>query len=346
MQWVYPAPDDLKDTSYNRVVLLEALDGPAEEQAGQAAIRLRGEFSEALVALGDRYFDNADTRPFARDYYVQALLFMPLDPRASNRAGVTVGQLADLGRRVSTGEFFETEVVAAEPLRILAETDRDKARARALAFAQDPARGGVIEQSHLTSMLRAEGLLAQAVARPAPVKEPEVAAVVPEPVPVPVVAPIEPVIRPTAGSRGTGTAKPPVVVVPPVVPAEPATPRGDPGASRALSAEGDAAMQRGDVATATQRYKQALDLWNQNAAALMGLSDIAFDGGKFERAAKYAEQATRAEPNNGDYQLRLGDAYFKAFRYSEAEARYKRAAELKHPKASERLTRVRAELGG
>jgi len=352
LQWVYPEPGDLKDTAYNRVVLLEALDGAAEAQAAEAAIHLRGEFSEALVALGDRYFDDPDTRAFARDYYVQALLFMPLDPRASNRAGVTVGQLADLGRRVSTGEFFATEVIAAEPLRILAETDRGRARERALAFAQDPARSGVIGSSHLTSMLREEGLLEQvgllAAAEPAPVLAAPMPA--PEPAPEPVVAPLEPVTSPVVRANGSprvGTPKPPVVAAPvPVTAPEPAAPKGDPEGSRALSAEGDAAMQRGDTATATQRYKQALDLWNQNAAALMGLSDIAFDGGKFERAAKYAEQATRAEPGNGDYQLRLGDAYFKAFRYSDAEARYKRAAELKHPKASERLARVRAELGG
>ena len=348
LQWVYPPPADLKDTAYNRVVLLEALDGAAEERAAEAAIGLRSEFSRALVALGDRYFDDPETRAFARDYYVQALLFMPLDLRASGRAGVTLGQLAELGRRAGSGEFFADEVIAAEPLRILAEGDRGAARERALAFARDSGRSGVIEQAHLNSLLRQEGLLAAAAPAPTPAPvEPPVESVV-EVAPAIVTAPVSepPQVRP---ERGKPVSKPVVVATPPVVtpePAEPEAARGDPEGSRALCAEGDAAMQRGDVATATQRYNQALDLWHQNAAAMMGLSDVAFDGGKFERAAKYAEKAVRVEPNNGDYHLRLGDAYFKAFRYSEAEARYQRAAALKHPKASERLARVRAELGG
>ncbi len=357
MQWVYPTPEDLKDTSYNRVVLLEALGGAAQEQAAEAAIELRGEFSEALVGLGDRYFDNAETRPFARDYYVQALLFMPLDIRATGRAGVTVGQLADLGQRASSGEFLDQEVFAAEPLRILAESNRALARARALAFARDPERGGVIERSHLTTLLREEGLLGEAAlladatpTRPTPtVVEPVVPTVV-EPVTVPTEpVPTSPVVTtgPRSGTRPVAPTKVAPVTTPVPVPVpEPTAAPGDPVASKALTAEGDAAMQRGDTATAAQRYKQALDLWNQNAAALMGLSDVAFDGGKFERAANYAEKAVRLEPNKGDYQLRLGDAYYKAFRYSEAEKRYERAAALNHPKASERLARVRAELGG
>ena len=47
-----------------------------------------------------------------------------------------------------------------------------------------------------------------------------------------------------------------------------------------------------------------------------------------------------------EYLLRLGDAYFKVFRYTDAQLRYERAAELGHPKADERLARVRAKLGG
>ena len=53
----------------------------------------------------------------------------------------------------------------------------------------------------------------------------------------------------------------------------------------------------------------------------------------------------RAEPSRADYLLRLGDAYFKVFRYSDAQLRYERAAELGHPKADERLARVRAKVG-
>ncbi|WP_293263049.1 tetratricopeptide repeat protein [Nannocystis sp.] len=131
---------------------------------------------------------------------------------------------------------------------------------------------------------------------------------------------------------------------PPPEPDEPVA--SDPDGSRALSSQGDAARRRGDTAEAEKLYNQALDLWNSNAAALIGLSDVAFERGNFDRAVKYAEKAVRAEPAKSDYLLRLGDAYFKVFRYSDAQLRYERAAELGHPKAAERLTRVREKLGG
>jgi tetratricopeptide (TPR) repeat protein len=77
----------------------------------------------------------------------------------------------------------------------------------------------------------------------------------------------------------------------------------------------------------------------------MGLSDIHFDRGAFDRAVKFANQAVRAEPKNGDYRLRLGDAYFKVLRYNDARRSYEKADEYGNKKAKDRIKRVREKTG-
>jgi len=349
MQWVYPTPVDPRDTAYNRVVQLEHFEGPAATPAFDAAVGLRAEFAEALIVLGDRYFDDPLSRPYARDYYVQAMVFDPDAARASERSGVTVGQLSDLQQRAAAGQFGDAELIAAEPLRILADPDRVRARGGALALARDAARGSALGRERLTAVFRKQGLLEPGDELDPTIKQPPpVVAVVtppPEPEPEPLIVPDEDL--PARLERDRRLKLKPVAEPKPEPPPEPDEPvASDPDGSRALSTQGDAARRRGDTAEAEKLYNQALDLWNSNAAALIGLSDVAFERGNFDRAVKYAEKAVRAEPGKSDYLLRLGDAYFKVFRYSDAQLRYERAAELGHPKAAERLTRVREKLGG
>ena len=362
-QWVYPTPADPRDTAYNRVVLLENLAGPAAKPGFDVAHGLRSEFAETLVVLGDSYFDDPISRPYARDYYVQALVFVPDYPRASERSGVTVGQVSDLQQRAGAGDFAAYELVAAEPLRILADPDRVRARGNALAFARDTARGSAIGHERLHEVFRKKGLIrAEELVKPAPAAPPVLVAAAPTEPPIeepPIEPPpIEPPIEadddlPARLERERRLKVKPIedskVVTPPVV--EPAPepveePQSDPDGSRALSDQAAAARRRGATAEAEKLYNQALDLWNGNAAALIGLSDINFERGNFDRAVKYAEKGVRADPTQADYLIRLGDAYFKVFRYSDAQLRYERAAELGHAKAAERLTRVREKLGG
>jgi len=371
LRWIYPRTEDPRDTAYNRVIQLEAISGPAQERALAVASGLRAEFAEALVVLGDRYFDDPDAQPYARDFYVQALVFMPDLPRARERAAVTLGELSDLRERASDGDFSASQLVAAEPLRILAEPDLVRAGALASAYTEHDAPVSATGQARLDKVLRRTGLLAAAPARePAPTAAP---APTPAPTPAPAPAPAPASADPAAAPASEAPAAPPGPLerrpVKPGKPgSEPRDPAGarpakdperkpagdedpdtavqDPERSRALTAEAEAAWRRGDAAAAEKLYNQALDLWNRNAAALMGLSDIHFERGGFERAVKYAEKAVRVEPARADYLLRLGDAYFKVFRYSDAQLRYERAAELGHPKADERLARVRAKVGG
>ena len=128
MQWVYPTPADPRDTAYNRVVLLENLEGAAAPPAFAAANGLRSEFAAALVVLGDRYFDDLESRPYARDYYVQALVFVPPDPRASERSGVTLGQVTDLQAARRRGSVRRG---GADRRRAPAHPRRPRPRARA-----------------------------------------------------------------------------------------------------------------------------------------------------------------------------------------------------------------------
>ena len=345
MHWVYPPPEDRKDTAYHRVTLLEAFDGPPRAQASAAADELRSECAASLVALGDRNWDDPATRPFARDFYAQALLFSPLDGEASSRAGVTVGQLADLQQRAASGEFFADELVAAEPLRILAEPDPVRARTRALAFADSPEHGAALGL-HVDTVLRKAGV----VPAPAPEPEPPVVAeapvVVAEPEPPPVVAepPVTPPPGPTKQPRTTPTKQVSPPTPPPPEPPATEDPVDTEGSNK-LADEGSAALRSGEHDRAEKLFKQALNLWPDNAVALMGLSDIAYDDGRYPAAIKHGEAAVRQAPRNTEYLLRLGDAYVKALMYDRARERYQRAAELGHPRAGDRLKRVEAELG-
>jgi hypothetical protein len=359
--WVYPDREDPRDTAYNRVVLLEHLDGSIAERGAAAAAELRAAFSEQLIALGDRYYADPPSRPWARDFYVQALVFTPEDQHASHLAHISVGRLADLTDRAGEGTFSPDEIIAAEPLWILADPDPVHARDEALAFLADPDRGSARDHIDLARAFRSSGVLGDADLAPKEEPPPPQAQADPRPTPEPgpgpepVALPETPPETPPSKSPRRGGKPDKSAVLPPTKEAPPATPpnpeedmaaKVDPEASRALSAEGDAARRRGDTAAAEQLYNKALDLWNSNAAALVGISDIAFERGNFDRAVKYAEKAVRAEPASGEYQIRLGDAYFKVFRYSDAQQRYTKAADLGHPKAAERLTRVQDKLGG
>ena len=53
--------------------------------------------------------------------------------------------------------------------------------------------------------------------------------------------------------------------------------------------------------------------------------------------ASEAAGAVNAAPRNGDYRLRLGDAYFKLGKIDSAKAQYKRAAQLGNATATRRL---------
>jgi tetratricopeptide (TPR) repeat protein/tRNA A-37 threonylcarbamoyl transferase component Bud32 len=114
-RFVYPPPRSDVPTAYQHVVRLEHWDGPARGFAEERSATLRTELGQALLALGDRSWDQPGAQGRARDYYAQALIFDPNLERARDRVGLTVGELAELRHKASTDSFSmaELETVAA-----------------------------------------------------------------------------------------------------------------------------------------------------------------------------------------------------------------------------------------
>jgi len=120
----------------------------------------------------------------------------------------------------------------------------------------------------------------------------------------------------------------------------------DPQKAAELAAQGQAALRSGQRQKATSLFNQAIAYDRKNAKALMGLSDVYFDTGSNQKAINYAEKAVGAAPNSGAYRIKLGDAYFKVLRYKDAKVQYEKAKALGAKRAADRLTKVKAKLGG
>ncbi len=353
--WVYPDADDLDNTAFRRVAALESLEGNADAAGDERAKELRIEFAEQLVALGDKYYEDKVTRATARDYYTQALVFQPDNPTALLRAGASIGQIADLGERAMTTEFLEGELVAGEVAKVLA-SDNDEEIAPGLAKIQRrPEARSLSSKLVMRPMMAKFGASdnnAELLAAAQPKDPPE--------------DPLLPADEPgtddtdtdtddTAGKgkgkskgkskgKGKGKGKGANNSSQGGSDDEPIEPY-DILRSEELSKEAEAARRRGALNEAEQLFNQALGAWNQNPAALMGLSDINFDRASFDRAVKFAKRAVAAKPRDSGYRLRLGDAYFKVLRYNDARRSYEKAASLGNKKAKERLERVRTKTG-
>lgn len=326
--WVYPPAGDPKQpTAYTRVLELEELDDAAAEDA---ATNLRTEFADTLTRLGDEYWERPGGKPFAIDYYVQVLVFAPTHELASVRARMTPGQLAVLQEKAQEQSFSEDELVAVEPLAILAEEDDDE-RARKLA---EIAARGEVASSTTANLEKLAGRPLVAVANE-PVVDPR-----PE-------GELEP---PAEGETGEdlsaleedtaeqGEDHPDIAPTP--------ESRRDRGKATKLAKKGAKALTSGNRTGATDLFQKALAADDRNTQALMGLARVYFDGGDYAKSARYARKAVRLKPRNAGYRIRLGDAYYKAFKFSQAKAEYEQAAKLGHADAKGRLAKVKGKTGG
>ena len=317
--WVWPPRDDPDETAFRKVRDLEALAGEVEALADDRADELRQEFATLLVNLGDSYWDNEGGKPFARDFYLQAITFDPENERARERAGATPGMIADFLDKASQGNFSEAEIRAAAPLIALAEPDFKKREQKLIAIAGDP------DQSPASSNASLDRLIASTSGKPPP--------------------------RPRAPDERVATK----TETPAVTPAPATDPGPKPAAvpvvkrdskqSAVLAKQARSAFSSGKRKEAEALYNQALGFDNRNATALIGLSDLEFDRGAHQRAAEYAEKAIAVAAKNGSYHLRLGDAYYKLLRYTDAGRAYEKARELGVREADERLEKLKAKLG-
>ncbi|MCA9651380.1 MAG: serine/threonine protein kinase, partial [Myxococcales bacterium] len=133
--FVYPPADEPgTTTAYQVVRTLERLDAPT---ATERASELREDLAATLVRLGDRYWSRPGGRPFAVDYYVEALMFVPEHEHARQRASLSPGELAQLRHKADAGEFSEAELAAVAPLAALAQEDPAERGRRLSALQRD-----------------------------------------------------------------------------------------------------------------------------------------------------------------------------------------------------------------
>ncbi len=119
----------------------------------------------------------------------------------------------------------------------------------------------------------------------------------------------------------------------------------DPAKASELARQGTAALNGGRRAEAEGLFNQAVSFDRKCAEALIGLSDVYFDRGSSTKAQRYAEQAVAIAPNNGNYRIKLGDAYYNALRYRDALTQYEKAQQLGDAKGAARIAKVKSKLG-
>ncbi|MCB9755207.1 MAG: serine/threonine protein kinase [Myxococcales bacterium] len=131
--WVYPRAGAPGDTALRHVLAIEQVK---RKDAKDRAEALRRELAGQLRALGDVHWELEGGRGFARDFYLQALMFTREDESLLRRAGVSVGAQEELLEKAESGSFSTAELAAAEPLRILAEPDAGRRDEQLLEYLQ------------------------------------------------------------------------------------------------------------------------------------------------------------------------------------------------------------------
>ena len=327
--YVYP-PADSPDapTAIAKVLELEAMPGANAETLSRD---LRAEMADALVALGDRYFERPGGPPFAVDFYAAALVFDPDRDYARERVTLTPGQLADLSNKAVSGEFTPAELVAAEPLAVLADADDERRAEKVRRYFAGREDAAISTRERLGAVLDDEDKKVARSARPS-----------------------------TPAPADDGTIEDRVVPVATEVeapPAERAAPVDERSAAEATSggrdpqralqalAEGRTALAQGDLSTALAAFNRALKFDRGNTGALLGLGELHYERGEYHKARTFAKRATAVSPRSGRAWILLGDACFKVLDYDAARDAYTRAAKAGVSAAQSRLQRLDKVVG-
>ncbi len=342
--YVYPPISDPKaPTAFQKVLNLEEdLDGNAKEHGVQRGGELRSQFATTLMTLGDKYWEVPGARGFARDYYVQSLLFEDNDV-ALERANVTPGMFADFADKARNGGFTADELAAAQFLSAFAEEDEAKKQEKldeALAMGGDNVGG--VAATAAEQVARRSGLKVHKKKKASAEETPDAA----DPG-----AGDDPGTGPGEGAEGdeldlgeegedvkTGKKGKKGVKL--------GGSKRDTKQAAELAKQGKAALAAGRRSEAESLFHQAVSYDRRNAAALSGLSDVYFDTGSNQKAVLYAERAVQAASKNSTYRLKLGDAYFKVLRYRDALKQYQEAKKLGSSRADDRIAKVKSKIGG
>jgi tetratricopeptide (TPR) repeat protein len=321
--FVYPPiADPAAPTVYRVVRELEQTEGAAAAIARGRALELRTQYSLALVDLGDAYWQTDGGAPFAADYYAAALVFDESHPRARERASLTRGELAELIAKAERDSFSEGELVAAQSLAVLAETNEDE-RARKYAAVKQSTRS-----PSPTTVARLDRLVESASANPNPSPSPSP---VPPPVPPPVADAVPDPIADSDPEPGSDSA--------------PGSDSGSDSDSGFWFAKGKALLRADDVKGAERAFHRVLQIDRRHAGALAALAQIDFDRSAYSEALRYATRGVAVAPRDAKLRILLGDAHLKTLGYDAARRQYEKAAELGHVAAKGRLALLKDKLG-
>jgi hypothetical protein len=349
--WVYPEDsNEPEDTSYRHILKLEALDGSIAKLGQAKGIELRDKFFNSLKAQGDKWWEKEGGESFAADFYGQALVFAynremevmipDLDSakEARERSKMTRGMLSEFFRDAEQGSFSADEVQSAMMVNTLAEEDEEVREEKIKQLSKKTGKRKPLSATQLNRLAK----LAQDDDDSGGVEADESAggddtsADSDGDAGEDTDANDTDALLADAGSRTSGGGGNAPVTK---------TAKRDPKRSRKLSSEAAAALASGQRKKAEELFHQALALDNRNAAALIGLSDIHFDRSNYQQAVQFAKKAVQAAPKKASYRIRLGDAYFKLLRYTDALAEYEAAKKLGSKEASGRISKVKGRLG-
>jgi len=327
--FIYPPSGDTEvPTAFRKVTELEQLEDPQERELGLARGQaLRQEFADTLVRIGDHYWVLDHGRPFAIDYYIQALVFDATRVHARERASAMAGELIELERKARDGSFSRPELEAGEVLAALAAEDRDTRKEKAQQWQKSRAQAAsssIVRDARIEALFRKEGLV--------------------EPVPVPVAPPLPP---PSLESLTDALAE---AILDNRLPEPGDDPleetRRSPKAAKTLAARGHEALRAGAWDEASRLFHSALQNDHNSASALIGLSDLYFEKAEHGRAVDYAKRAVAIEPRRASYRIKYGDALLKVLQYAAAREQYQAAVRLGSKLAPGRLQRIEDKIGG
>jgi len=350
--YVYPPIDDPDSaTSYRKVLELEGLSGSADAPGDERGEELREQFAETLITLGDKYWEDKAARRFAREYYVQALLFDEGNAIARERSGITPGMFLEFKAMAASGEFSEAELRNAQWLNALAAKDQAETEAKLLALQEASDEDGLFAEALAIEAARGAGVDTSRLQRSrkrdtdadagvgdtgdggdaseeALTGDTDGDLIVDEPETTDGTAKKKKHRRPKDSDEKLGRNK------------------RDPSRAAELADEGVAALRAGKRSQAESLFHQAIAYDSRNAKALGGLSDVYFDTGASQKAVLYAEKAVHAASKNAGYRIKLGDAYYAVLRYRDALEQYEKAKSLGSSSASGRIAKAKAKVGG
>ena len=375
--FVYPPADDPNlPTAYNQVLQLDRIALEGNQLAKENSEILRDEFANTLIRLGDDYWERDGGQAFAIDYYAMALVFSPNHARAKERALYTPGELATLRDKAEKNSFTQTELIAAEPLFVLAQPESNQ-------IVQNLGRLKLSANSQRSLRTRAslEKLLRQAVNDSATLTQNPVANEIAK-------APTTPSENNLSSTETSddlqlfeNNEESPVTTEGSDQNAEstyatedlasPISPEqyGDQNQEQPLKknkrrrsskksksslsdrprnpklaadyvAQAKKAHRSGKMSQAESLYHQALGEDSQHLPAIAGLGDIYFDLAKYSKAVQFRQKMVNHSPKNGTYRRRLGDAYFKVLRYADALEQYRQAQKLGDSQVESRIDKL------